>query len=206
LSTAPRFDLHPSAYLVNERVPKRQRTKLHARNGVHLNSVMGVVNEMARLLRLSYNGHLPSTELTRYIYALDRIRAGVESAKNLEIQAAANAPKPQPAPTSVSIVAIPPNVYLDEAAMQRLNEQVDHFPRRPLIEYNETPSAPATEAVQSEPASEAGPIEPCAPAAPEAPPPASKPKLVHDEEPDPLRRRARALGFEPLPRRSAQAE
>jgi hypothetical protein len=194
LSTAPRFDLHPSAYLVTERVPKRQRTKLHARNGVHLNSVMGVVNEMARLLRLSYNGHLPSTELTRYIYALDRIRAGVESAKNLEIQAAAVAPKPPPPATVVNILTVPPGTRINDATMKQLNEQADSFPRRSLIEHVAAPSEPVAEAVRSEPASEVGPIESSVPTKPEAPAIAPKPVLVHDEELDPHRRRARA-GF-----------
>jgi len=126
-------------------------------------------------------------------------------ANAIEVAAAANAPKPQPAPMSISIVAIPPGVYLDEATMQRLNEAADRFPRQPLLEYNEMPPEPAAEAAQSEPAAEAGPIEPCDSVEPEAPPPVSRPVLVHDEEPDPLRQRARALGFELLPRR-CQAE
>ena len=32
---------------------------------------MGVAREMGRLIRLSYNGHLPPEELTKYIFALD---------------------------------------------------------------------------------------------------------------------------------------
>jgi hypothetical protein len=191
---------------VNERVPKRQRTKLHARNGVHLSSVMGVVQEMARLLRLSYNGHLPSTELTRYVYALDRIRAGIESAKNLEIQMAAVAPKPPPPPTTVNILTVPSGTFLDEAAMQKLSEKADTFPRRPLIEHVEPPPQPTAEEAVLSVVSEAGPIEPDAPTEPEAPAAAPKPVLVHDEEPDPLRRRARALGFELLPRRVCPVE
>jgi hypothetical protein len=48
------------------------------------------------LIRLSYNGHLAPEELTRYIFALDKLRACLESAVNIEANAAANAPKPPP--------------------------------------------------------------------------------------------------------------
>jgi hypothetical protein len=54
---------------------------------------------MGRLIRLSYNGHLATEELTRYIYALDKTRACLESVISIEVQAAANAPPPPGAMT-----------------------------------------------------------------------------------------------------------
>jgi hypothetical protein len=164
---------------------------------------MGVAREMGRLIRLSYNDHLSVEELTRYVYALDKLRAALESAINIEAQATANAPKPPPAPTTVNILTIPPNTFLDDAKLQQLYAKADSFTRRPLIEHVMAPPEPAAEAVQSEPASVAGPIES---SAPEAPAIAPKPVLVHDEELDPRRQRARELGVELLPRRVCEVD
>lgn len=135
------------------KLAKRERGPLHARNGVKLDTVMGIAREMGRLIRLSYNGHLSIQELTGYVYALDKTRACLESAINLEVQAAANAPKPPPPPTTVNILTVPSGTFLNEATMQRLNEQSDHFPRTPLIEYAELgpTSAPVEAPVVSEP-------------------------------------------------------
>jgi hypothetical protein len=179
---------------------------MHARIGIKLDTVMGVAREMGRLIRLSYNGHLPVDELTRYVFALDKLRTALESAINIEAQAAANAPKPPPGAMIVNILTIPSGVFVDDAKMQRLNEAADSFPRRPLIEHVAEPPEPVAEAVQSEPASVAGPIESSAPTKPEAPAITPKPVLVHDEELDPRRRRARELGFELLPRRVCQVD
>jgi hypothetical protein len=73
---SPTVDMsaHPSAFGVVTRMPKRQRPPKHARIKVKLDTVMGCAREMGRLIRLSYNGHLPTEELTRYIYALDKTR------------------------------------------------------------------------------------------------------------------------------------
>jgi hypothetical protein len=106
-------------------------------------------------------------------------------------------------------LTVPSGVFLDEATMQRINENADSFPRRPLIEHVEPTSEPIVEeAVQSELASEAGPIEHCVQAKPEAPTiaPKSVPEPEPELEPDPLRRRARELGFELLPRRACPDE
>jgi hypothetical protein len=190
----------PPEILPPIRKAKRQRPRKHARIAVKLDTIMGVAREMGRLIRLSYNGHLPADELTRYIFALDKLRACLESAVAIEAQAAANAPKPPPGAMTVNILTVPSGTFIDEEMMQRLNEKADSFPRRPLIEHVQPPE-PVAEAVQSELASEMGPIEHRAPTEPEAPAPAPKPVLVHEAEPDPLRRRARELGFELLPRR-----
>jgi hypothetical protein len=125
---------------------------MHARIGIKLDTVMGVAREMGRLIRLSYNGHLPVDELTRYVFALDKLRAALESAINIDAQAAANAPKLPPAPTTVNILTIPPNTFLNDAKLQQLYEKADTFPRRPLIEHVEPTSEPVAEAVRSEPA------------------------------------------------------
>jgi hypothetical protein len=185
------------------RKAKRQRPRLHARIGVKLDSVMGVAREMGRLIRLSYNGHLPPEELTRYIFALDKLRAALESANAIEIQAAANAPKPPPGAITVNILTVPSGTFVDDAKLQQLHERAHTFPRRPLIEHNEPAPPIAEDVAPSAPASEAGPIEP---APPEPPAPAPKPVLVHEAEPDPLRRRARELGFELLPRRVCKVD
>jgi hypothetical protein len=104
-------------------------------------------------------------------------------------------------------LSVPSGVFLDEATMQRINENADSFPRRPLIEHVETTSEPiAEEAAQSELASEAGAIEHYAPTEPEAPTIAPKSVPEPRLESDPLRRRARELGFELLPRRACPVE
>jgi hypothetical protein len=103
---------------------------------------------------------------------------------------------------TVNILTVPPNTFLNEAAMQELSEKANTFPRRPLIEHVTEPSEPAAEVVQSKLASEAGPIEPSPPTKLEAPAIAPKPA----SEPDPLRRRARELGFELLPRRVCEVD
>ena len=156
---------------------------------------MGIAREMGRLIRLSYNGHITISELTGYMYALDKTRACLESALNLEAEAAAKAPPP-PSNMHVSIVAVPSGVFVNDEMMQRLHENVDSFPRRPLIEHV---MEPAAETVRSELA--AGPIE-HAQAEPEA-------SAIAPEAPtelDPLRRRARELGFELLPPRPARVD
>jgi hypothetical protein len=175
---------------------------MHARIGIKLDTVMGVAREMGRLIRLSYNDRLSVEELTRYVYALDKLRAALESANAIEVQAAANAPKPPPGAMTVNILTVPSNTFINDAMMQQLNEKADSFPRRPLIEHVTEPSEPAAEAVQSKLASEAGLIEPSAPTKLEAPAIAPKPA----SEPNPLRRRARELGFELLPRRVCEVD
>jgi hypothetical protein len=169
---------------------------------------MGVAREMGRLIRLSYNGHISVSELTGYVYALDKTRACLEAAIAIETQAAANAPKPPPGAMTVNILTVPSGVFIDEAMMQRLNENADTFPRRPLIEHGLEPmSEPIAEVVvQSELASETGPIEHCVQVEPEAPAIAPKSVPEPESEPDPLRRRARELGFELLPRRACKVD
>jgi hypothetical protein len=143
---------------------------------------MGIAREMARLIRLSYNGHLPTEELTRYIFALDKTRVCLESAINLEAQAIANAPKPPPAPVTINVLSVPSGTHLDEAAMQKLHEDADNFKRTPLIEY----------LAAQEP----------------TPEPAPEPEPTPDptEDDDPLQRRAKELGFKLLPRRPARVD
>jgi hypothetical protein len=106
----------PPVFGVVTRMPKRQRSRLHARTTVKLDSVMGVAREMGRLIRLSYNGHLAVSELTGYVYALDKTRACLESAIALEAAAAATAAAQAQAdakatPMTITIMTIPEGYY-----------------------------------------------------------------------------------------------
>jgi hypothetical protein len=206
LSLTTDFSAHPSAYEVIPRVPKRQRTPKHARNGVKLDTVMGVAREMARLLRLSYNGHLPAEELTKYIFALDKLRACLESAIAIEAAAAAKAPAP-PTSMHVSIVSVPSGTFFDEAAMQKLHESADK--RTPLIEHVAaqepgSPKLPLDNTSDLSPPEQSPPIDAQDNTRDAADP--RVPSKPSDEEPDPLRKRARELGFELLPRRPARVD
>lgn len=87
-------------------MPKRQRPPKHARIKVKLDTVMGVAREMGRLIRLSYNGHLPPEELTKYIFALDKLRACLESAVAIDAAAAAQV-KNEPTALTVNIITVP---------------------------------------------------------------------------------------------------
>jgi hypothetical protein len=80
--------------------------------------------------------------------------------------------------------------------MQRLTENADTFPRAPLIEY----VAPVEEISESE----RGPIDQNHPVQAE---PSPDVRVIEPEiDPDPLRARALALGFTPLPRRACPVE
>ena len=67
---------------------------------------MGVAREMGPLIRLSYNGHLPPEELTKYIFALDKLRACLESAVAIDAAAAAQV-KNEPTALTVNIITVP---------------------------------------------------------------------------------------------------
>lgn len=145
---------HPSVFGVVTRMPKRQRPAKHARIKVKLDTVMGVAREMGRLIRLSYNGHLAPEELTKYIFALDKLRACLESAINIDLQAQANAPSPPPPATTINILSVPSGVFVDDAMRERINENADSFDRRPLIDHAAEPTSgpiTLTELRQSEP-------------------------------------------------------
>ena len=102
---------HPSAFGVVSRMPKRQRTAKHARIQVKLDTVMGVAREMGRLIRLSYNGHLPPEELTKYVFALDKLRNCLESAAAIETAAAAATPPNYS--TVVNVISVPSNQFIN---------------------------------------------------------------------------------------------
>jgi hypothetical protein len=113
------LDLHPSAFSVIPKIPKRERPPKHARIKVKLDTVMGIAREMGRLIRLSYNGHLPINELTGYIYALDKTRACLESAIAIEANAAKSAPVKHPN-INVSIVSIPSGHFIGAEGIARI--------------------------------------------------------------------------------------
>jgi hypothetical protein len=109
----------PTVFGVVTRMPKRQRTRLHARTTVKLDTVMGVAREMGRLIRLSYNGHISVSELTGYVYALDKTRAALESAIAIEADIKANAPPPPPGDFHINIVSIPSNHFVSSEQLAK---------------------------------------------------------------------------------------
>jgi hypothetical protein len=108
----------PTVFGVVTRMPKRQRPQMHARVKVKLDTVMGVAREMGRLIRLSYNGHLPPEELTKYIFALDKLRGCLESAVAIEANAIANAPPPPPGETHINIMTIPAGHFVTREQLE----------------------------------------------------------------------------------------
>ena len=106
LSTTAHLGPCPPEMGVVSHMPKRQRPPKHAQIKVKLDTVMGVAREMGRLIRLSYNGHLPPEELTKYIFALDKLRACLESAVAIDAAAAAQV-KNEPTALTVNIIAVP---------------------------------------------------------------------------------------------------
>src|SRR6476619_1632097 len=63
-----------------------QAEVLSPRNAMALDTLAGVRGEMARLYRLALNGRIRSDEMTRFIYALQEIRACLESETLIDIQ------------------------------------------------------------------------------------------------------------------------
>jgi hypothetical protein len=92
---------------------------------------MNVAREMGRLIRLSYNGHLPPEELTKYVFALDKLRACLESAEAQAAAAAAKVP-PVPSKVSISIISVPSGCHFNNAQMEQLSRgdtsplQIEH--------------------------------------------------------------------------------
>jgi hypothetical protein len=121
--------------------------------------VMGVAREIGRLIRLSYNGHITVSELTGHVFALDKLRACLESAIAIEANAIANAPKPAPPAVRINILTVPSGTYVNEATMQRINENVDSFPRRSLIEPMEPTSEPTASSLEPPAEVETGPSD-----------------------------------------------
>jgi hypothetical protein len=58
---------------------KEKGTGLSPRRPAPLNTLAGVLNEMARLYRLSLKGKLPADEFTKYIYGLKEMRGCLEA-------------------------------------------------------------------------------------------------------------------------------
>jgi hypothetical protein len=132
-------------------MPKRVRPPKHARIKVKLDTIMGVAREMGRLIRLSYNGHLAPEELTRYVFALDKLRACLESAaiEANAVQAAQAAANAEPRIVNVRVVSIPSGHYLRadgsfapmSAGMLQIEHEPAPEPEKPQLE--EPAPAPA---------------------------------------------------------------
>jgi hypothetical protein len=126
--------------------------------------------------------------------------ACLESAINIELQAAANAPSPPPPPTTINILTVPSGTFVNDAMMQRINESADSFDRRALLDYAAEPTQVAIATSSPEPPLDNTPnLSPS-----EQLPPVD----AQDGAPelDPLRRRALELGFTLLPRRPARVD
>jgi hypothetical protein len=143
---------------------------------------MGVAREMGRLIRLSYNGHISVSELTGYVYALDKTRAALESALAIAIEAdtKANAPAPPPAKIAVSIVSVPAGVFISaEQSAQIANgeflKQIEHK-RVPLDDYTRNVAAQAAADCELNAAIEAAAIAP-----PDTPEPCEAPQSPEEE-------------------------
>jgi hypothetical protein len=129
LSPIADMSAHPSAFGVVTRIPKRERPRKHARIAVKLDTVMGVAREMGRLIRLSYNGHLPPEELTKYIFSLDKLRTCLESAIAVD-DAAVERAKTEPTTLCVNVIAVPEGHYQQADGSFRPNAmlQIEHTP------------------------------------------------------------------------------
>jgi hypothetical protein len=180
-----------------------------------LKTLRDILSEQGRVYRATINGKLMPEEGARLAYQLRELRGTLEviaatdaAAKVAAAEAAAITARATYAPPAINIVTVPSGVFVNEAMMQQIHENADSFPRRSLIEHVESTSEPITEVVvQSEPTSQMGEIEHyVAQAGPEAPAIAPKPAPEPETEPDPLRRRARELGFELLPRRVCEVD
>ena len=87
---------------------------------------------------------------------------------------------------TVNILTVPSGTFLNEATMQQLNERADTFTRTPLIEHHSAqPEAPAPTEIAKIIVEET----------------ASEPVAEPAPEPDPVLKRAMAMGYQPLPRR-----
>jgi hypothetical protein len=160
MSSATDFSAHPSAFGVVTRMPKRERPAKHARIKVKLDTVMGVAREMGRLIRLSYNGHLAPEELTKYVFALDKLRGCLESAANIEATAkaaeadaaqateAARAAQARRAPVIVNVLSVPQGCFLTHEQMrpkwQLDGVESEHCPPALAIEHCAEPVDPRT--------------------------------------------------------------
>jgi hypothetical protein len=76
------------------------------------------------------------------IRSLDKVRACLESAAAIEANAIANTPKAPPPPVKINIYSVPANTRINDATLQRLDENSDAFPRRSLIDYVEPTPEP----------------------------------------------------------------
>ena len=94
---------------------------------------MGVAREMGRLIRLSYNGHLPAEELTRYVFALDKLRGCLESAIEIEAAAAERAKAAAEAQDTCGLIAInvievPAGLYRQADGSYQPLTTIEHMP------------------------------------------------------------------------------
>ena len=169
---------------------KRARTTLHPRHQMKLDTIRGVVSEQARLYRLWTNNKIRSSELTRGVFALREIRISLESIPP---------DPPSSEPRVFNIVTIEPGTYignLDELSSATMHRMIEH---RSNEEGQNSDFGPTNVSSSGSKISDcAQEIEPAPQEANPVPPP------IIDEEPNSMRRRAKELGFELLPRRPAQ--
>ena len=143
---------------------------------------MGVAREMGRLIRLAYNGHISHTELTGYIYALDKTRVCLESAIAIDAAekaaAVANAPH---VPLAVAVLAVPHGYCVTTETAMRLREDLPQLTQQ--LEQ---------QAAAAQPEAYPPPVQL------DEPPPPAEPE---PREPNTVLKLAAARGYQPLPRR-----
>jgi len=147
------------------------------------------------------NGKLSSSEGARFTFVLRELRCCLES-EALEAEAVARKAPPVPSKVDVSIIAIPHNCFVSKEQMQQMESgnflrTIEHE-RFPLNDYvkRAVPQAEVDREIDAAIDAAAANIPDEAVAA------APEPEI----EPDPLRRRARELGFGLLPRRPAPVD
>jgi hypothetical protein len=124
--------------------PPHQRTK-----PVKLRTVGDILNEMRRLYRGSRSGNVPPEDLTRLMFALDKIRNTLEAAAPM-IDSVTGAP----VYNEVNLIGIPPNwsvigllgdqVHMPNKILPRLRELLPHEAFTKLPDPELDPTLPPT--------------------------------------------------------------
>jgi len=180
---------------------KRERTLLHSRHKIKLDSVRGVLSEQCRIYRAWTNDKLSASGLTSAMSALKEVRATLEALAPVE----ANASRPI---SSVTIVSVPANHFFRHPRADIDGMALENGAL--MIEHDEKPSlALAPEPPQPEP-EERYAEEPAPPPEPQPAPKPDNPNIVmsaslkHKRELAALEAERRAGAFNLTPPRRTQ--
>ena len=118
---------------------KRERTLLHSRHKIKLDSIRGVLSEQCRIYRAWTNDKLSASGLTSAMSALKEVRATLEALAPVE----ANASRPI---SSVTIVSVPANHFfrhpradIDGMALENGALMIEHDEKPALQLHPEPP-------------------------------------------------------------------